>query len=111
MYTLSLNFKLGSHVLLFIDVLLMMFQILLDSLTRFLPELSSDFRAGQQEDAHEFLRCLLDNLHKCTLDPKSKGKPSSFDEESIVKQVFGGRLKSQVCTLPLLISSLWTRYN
>ncbi|EMS51605.1 Ubiquitin carboxyl-terminal hydrolase 21 [Triticum urartu] len=57
-------------------------------------ELSSDFRPGQQEDAHEFLRCLLDNLHKCTLDPKSKGKPSSFDEESIVKQVFGGRLKS-----------------
>ncbi|KAM0856778.1 hypothetical protein ACQ4PT_048853 [Festuca glaucescens] len=48
---------------------------------------------GQQEDAHEFLSCLLDNLHKCTLDPKSKGKPSSFDEESIVKQVFGGRLK------------------
>ncbi|VAI48184.1 unnamed protein product [Triticum turgidum subsp. durum] len=57
-------------------------------------ELSSDFRPGQQEDAHEFLRCLLDNLHKCTLDPKSKGKLSSFDEESIVKQVFGGRLKS-----------------
>ena len=68
-----------------------------------LPELSSDFRPGQQEDAHEFLRCLLDNLHKCTLDPKSKGKPSSFDEESIVKQVFGGRLKSQVCTLSLHI--------
>ncbi|KAM0917067.1 hypothetical protein ACQ4PT_009801 [Festuca glaucescens] len=61
-----------------------------------LSKLSSDFRPGQQEDAHEFLRCLLDNLHKCTLDPKSKGNPSSFDEESIVKQVFGGRLKSQL---------------
>ncbi|XP_047063826.1 probable ubiquitin carboxyl-terminal hydrolase 16 [Lolium rigidum] len=61
-----------------------------------LLELSSHFIPGQQEDAHEFLRCLLDNLHHCTLDPKSKGKPSSFDEESIVKHVFGGRLKSQL---------------
>ncbi|KAL6634945.1 hypothetical protein ACP70R_027616 [Stipagrostis hirtigluma subsp. patula] len=59
-------------------------------------KLSPDFRPGQQEDAHEFLRCLLDNLHKCTLDPGSKGKESSFDEESMVKQVFGGQLKSQL---------------
>ncbi|XP_062222362.1 ubiquitin carboxyl-terminal hydrolase 21-like [Phragmites australis] len=61
-----------------------------------LRKLSSDFRPGQQEDAHEFLRCLLDNLHKCTLDPGSEGKSSSFDEESMVKQVFGGQLKSQL---------------
>ncbi|KAM0920508.1 hypothetical protein ACQ4PT_007470 [Festuca glaucescens] len=61
-----------------------------------LPELSSDFIPGQQEYAHEFLRCLLDNLNKCTLDPKSKGKPSFFHEESIVKQVFGGQLKSHL---------------
>ncbi|CAL5018960.1 unnamed protein product [Urochloa decumbens] len=61
-----------------------------------LRKLSSDFRPGQQEDAHEFLRCLLDNLHKCTVDPMSKGKGSSFDEESIVKEIFGGQLKSQL---------------
>ncbi|KAG2660759.1 ubiquitin carboxyl-terminal hydrolase 17-like protein B isoform X2 [Panicum virgatum] len=61
-----------------------------------LRKLSSDFRPGQQEDAHEFLRCLLDNLHRCTLDPMSKGKSSSFDEESIVKEIFGGQLKSQL---------------
>ncbi|CAN6280337.1 unnamed protein product [Urochloa humidicola] len=61
-----------------------------------LRKLSSDFRPGQQEDAHEFLRCLLDNLHKCTVDPMLKGKGSSFDEESIVKEIFGGQLKSQL---------------
>ncbi|KAK3154971.1 hypothetical protein QOZ80_2BG0197240 [Eleusine coracana subsp. coracana] len=61
-----------------------------------LRNLCSYFRPGQQEDAHEFLRCLLDNLHKCTIDPESKGKGSSFDEESMVKQVFGGQLKSQL---------------
>ncbi|KAL6911759.1 hypothetical protein ACP4OV_000564 [Aristida adscensionis] len=61
-----------------------------------LRKLSPDFRQGQQEDAHEFLRCLLDNLHKCTLEPGSKVNASSFDEESMVKQVFGGQLKSQL---------------
>jgi len=61
-----------------------------------LRKLSSDFRPGQQEDAHEFLRCLLDNLHKCTLDPMSKGNGASFDEESIVKEIFGGQLRSQL---------------
>lgn len=61
-----------------------------------LRKLSLDFTPGQQEDAHEFLRCLLDNLHECTLDPKSKSKGSSFEEESIVKEIFGGQLKSYV---------------
>ncbi|XP_047070695.1 ubiquitin carboxyl-terminal hydrolase 20-like [Lolium rigidum] len=60
--------------------------------TRFIDNLSKlnpGFIQGQQEDAHEFLRYLLDNLHKCTLD-------NTFDEKSIVKQVFEGRLKSQL---------------
>ncbi|KAL5666176.1 hypothetical protein ACJX0J_026284, partial [Zea mays] len=61
-----------------------------------LRKLSLDFTPGQQEDAHEFLRCLLDNLHECTLDPKSKSKGSSFEEESIVKEIFGGQLKSHL---------------
>lgn len=61
-----------------------------------LSKLSSHFIPGQQEDAHELLSCLLENLHKCTLDPKS------IDGESIVEQVFGGRLKSLVCTVLLI---------
>ncbi|PWZ24128.1 Ubiquitin carboxyl-terminal hydrolase 21 [Zea mays] len=65
-------------------------------LTNQFEELSLDFTPGQQEDAHEFLRCLLDNLHECTLDPKSKSKGSSFEEESIVKEIFGGQLKSHL---------------
>ncbi|KAM0920322.1 hypothetical protein ACQ4PT_007597 [Festuca glaucescens] len=54
---------------------------------------------GQQEDAHEFLSCLLENLQKCTLDPKS------IDGESIVEQVFGGRLKSLVDDLVAALES------
>nr|XP_051229847.1 ubiquitin carboxyl-terminal hydrolase 21-like [Lolium perenne] len=53
-----------------------------------LSKLSPAFIPGQQEDAHELLSCLLENLYKCTLDAKS------IDGESIVEQVFGGRLKS-----------------
>lgn len=64
-------------------------------LTKQLPEISSDFVLGSQGDSHEFLRCLLDSVDNCCLQPKSKEKPS-LEEDSLVKQVFGGRLKSQV---------------
>ncbi|XP_039142513.1 ubiquitin carboxyl-terminal hydrolase 21-like [Dioscorea cayenensis subsp. rotundata] len=60
-----------------------------------LSKISSDFVLGSQGDSHEFLRCLLDSVDNCCLQPKSKEKPS-LEEDSLVKQVFGGRLKSQL---------------
>ncbi|XP_072987788.1 ubiquitin carboxyl-terminal hydrolase 21-like isoform X1 [Typha latifolia] len=61
-----------------------------------LRKISPDFEPGQQEDAHEFLRCLLNSLHNCSLDPISNNQLFYLEQDSIVKQVFGGRLRSQL---------------
>ncbi|KAL9231194.1 hypothetical protein vseg_006451 [Gypsophila vaccaria] len=53
-----------------------------------LYNISSCFHRYQQEDAHEFLQCLLDKLDS------NWSKHESND--SLVKQVFGGRLVSQL---------------
>ncbi|KAK9698937.1 hypothetical protein RND81_08G141700 [Saponaria officinalis] len=53
-----------------------------------LSNISSCFQRYQQEDAHEFLQCLLDKLDN------NWSKHESSD--SLVKQVFGGRLVSQL---------------
>ncbi|XP_059307063.1 ubiquitin carboxyl-terminal hydrolase 20-like [Lycium ferocissimum] len=56
---------------------------------------SSSFHRFQQEDAHEFLQCLLDRLESCCNDSMRKdGAPSESD--NIVKQAFGGRLVSKL---------------
>ncbi|XP_048552929.1 ubiquitin carboxyl-terminal hydrolase 19-like isoform X1 [Triticum urartu] len=54
---------------------------------------SENFRWGRHQDAHEFLRCLLDKLDEASVPPRS---PSSERPSSIVTQVFGGQLKSQL---------------
>ncbi|GAB4857835.1 hypothetical protein Ancab_015741 [Ancistrocladus abbreviatus] len=66
------------------------------SLANNLNNISSYFRRYQQEDAHEFLQCFLDKLdsswpkhHKTAVGVPSK-------DVSLVKQVFGGRLVSQL---------------
>ncbi|KAF5205182.1 Ubiquitin carboxyl-terminal hydrolase [Thalictrum thalictroides] len=59
-------------------------------------KLSSSFLRNRQEDAHEFLQSLLDKLDGCGVN-LSVIEQSSFDqEESFVKKIFGGRLRSQV---------------
>ncbi|XP_049523698.1 ubiquitin carboxyl-terminal hydrolase 36 isoform X21 [Dermacentor silvarum] len=63
-----------------------------------LKAIAKHFQFGQQEDAHEFLRYVVDNLWKAALanyegglklDPASK-------ETTVVNEIFGGYHRSQV---------------
>lgn len=66
-----------------------------------------EFERGRHQDAHEFLRCLLDKLVDASIAPTSPSEePSSTEESNIVKEIFGGCLKSQVCLL-ILTTSQW----
>ncbi|KAJ4874085.1 Ubiquitin carboxyl-terminal hydrolase 25 [Raphanus sativus] len=66
------------------------------------------FKLGRQEDAHEFLRYVLDACHNTSLRLKklrTKGgdgaeSSSSSNGDTIVKEIFGGALQSQVKCLP-----------
>ncbi|KAG6793804.1 hypothetical protein POTOM_003027 [Populus tomentosa] len=56
------------------------------------------FRCGRQEDAHEFLRYVIDACHNTCLRLKKlswKGIENGGDG-SVVKKIFGGALQSQV---------------
>ncbi|KAF7829223.1 ubiquitin carboxyl-terminal hydrolase 20-like [Senna tora] len=60
-----------------------------DNLTYF----SSFFRRHQQEDAHEFMQCVLDKLERCCLDLKNQ----SYEHvDNLVEKIFGGRLISKL---------------
>ncbi|KAK4751648.1 hypothetical protein SAY87_005130 [Trapa incisa] len=63
------------------------------------------FRIGRQEDAHEFLRYVIDTCHNTCIRLKKlqqhqqrKGcsEASIGDDSTIVKEIFGGSLQSQV---------------
>ncbi|XP_076896420.1 ubiquitin carboxyl-terminal hydrolase 25-like [Bidens hawaiensis] len=64
------------------------------------------FRLGRQEDAHEFLRYVIDACHTTCLRLKklqqqrrkviSNGGSDGFSGSSVVKEIFGGALQSQV---------------
>ncbi|XP_044467196.1 ubiquitin carboxyl-terminal hydrolase 21-like isoform X2 [Mangifera indica] len=58
--------------------------------------ISSSFERYQQEDAHEFLQCLLDRLERCCLNSKKIDESLSCKDNNIVEQVFGGRLISKL---------------
>ena len=49
-------------------------------------------RGYQQQDAHEFMRYLLDQLHSELL----AGSLSTGEDTTIVSQIFGGTLQSDV---------------
>ncbi|CAK7327706.1 unnamed protein product [Dovyalis caffra] len=57
------------------------------------------FRCGRQEDAHEFLRYVIDACHNTCLRLKKlrrKGIENGGGGVSVVKEIFGGALQSQV---------------
>lgn len=66
------------------------------------------FRTGRQEDAHEFLRYVIDACHNTCLRLKKlqqqqrgkngivNGGDSGGTGETVVKEIFGGALQSQV---------------
>ncbi|KAF9623620.1 hypothetical protein IFM89_003547 [Coptis chinensis] len=64
-----------------------------------LSYLSSGFRRYEQEDAHEFLQCLLDKLDSCSIvdaSAKDEESASSVQDSSLVNKIFGGRLQSKL---------------
>ncbi|XP_076457371.1 uncharacterized protein LOC143291386 [Babylonia areolata] len=57
--------------------------------------IAKSFRDGRQEDAHEFLRVVVDGLQKACLNGYTKLDRLS-KETTVVNQIFGGYLQSQV---------------
>lgn len=57
---------------------------------------SASFQKYQQEDAHEYMHCMLEALHKSLLPPKASQSCLLLEGESFVKNLFGGRLRSQI---------------
>ncbi|KAK9812834.1 hypothetical protein WJX72_004482 [[Myrmecia] bisecta] len=53
---------------------------------------------GRQEDAHEFLRCLLDAVERAVLVGRHDSKPAGVVQapETEISYLFGGMLQSQV---------------
>ncbi|CAI5465316.1 unnamed protein product [Closterium sp. Yama58-4] len=75
---------------------------------RNVKSVARSFKAGRQEDAHEYMRCLLDALHRCCLPPKRASASGSAADpafaprlmNTFVHRTFGGYLCSQVqCTV------------
>ncbi|CAI5958697.1 unnamed protein product [Closterium sp. NIES-65] len=75
---------------------------------RNVKSVARSFKAGRQEDAHEYMRCLLDALHRCCLPPKRASASGSGADpafaprlmNTFVHRTFGGYLCSQVqCTV------------
>ncbi|CAN0517500.1 unnamed protein product, partial [Laminaria digitata] len=60
--------------------------------------IGKQFRLGRQEDAHEFLRHLLDKMVDCCLKRRGvkSSAPNRLAETTPINRIFGGYLRSQV---------------
>ncbi|XP_041363916.1 LOW QUALITY PROTEIN: ubiquitin carboxyl-terminal hydrolase 36-like [Gigantopelta aegis] len=65
------------------------------SILQKLRQIAKHMQWGHQEDAHEFLRYLIDGLHKSCLNGQAKLDKYS-KETTVVSHIFGGFLRSQV---------------
>ncbi|MEW5319842.1 MAG: hypothetical protein WDW38_010967 [Sanguina aurantia] len=63
---------------------------------KMLRQLNKRFRLGRQEDAHEFLRCLVDAMHEVSLKGITPKPSPELCATTLIHRVFGGRLRSQV---------------
>ncbi|KAG0608639.1 hypothetical protein M758_8G121600 [Ceratodon purpureus] len=69
-------------------------------LVKNLRNISKTFRPWRQEDAHEYMRYLIDSLDNCCTPSGTTSSSSSSQDTSVIQKIFGGRLRSQVkCTI------------
>ncbi|ORY78617.1 hypothetical protein BCR37DRAFT_331247, partial [Protomyces lactucae-debilis] len=61
-----------------------------------LKQLAKHFRPGRQEDAHEFLVLLLDQLQASCLQGQPKNLDHRAKETTLVHALFGGHLRQQI---------------
>lgn len=80
------------------------------SFIRDIKKISSHFRFGCQEDAHEFLRYTVDAMQKASLNGHAKLDRQS-QTTTLVHQIFGGYLRSRVkCSICKTVSDTYDPY-
>lgn len=63
------------------------------------PVIAKGMRLGRQEDAHEFLRYIIDACQKVCLQKYPQKERSKHTEKTWVYDIFGGKTRSRVsCT-------------
>jgi ubiquitin carboxyl-terminal hydrolase 36/42 len=69
-------------------------------LVKNLRSISKSFRNCRQEDAHEYMRYLIEAMHNCCIPVGVATNSSAVRDRSLVYSIFGGQLRSQVkCTV------------